>query len=159
MNYIDIYTDGACSQGAFDKWPGGYAVLVVEKNKENIIISGGLEQTTNNRMELMGFITALEHVGSFRKEGYDYINIYTDSAYIHNCLNQKWYVKWKLNNWIGSNKEPVKNKDLWEKTIMLMENLDKIIKLNIIKVKAHANNEYNNLVDKIAVGEKEKRGR
>jgi ribonuclease HI len=159
MNFIEVYTDGACSQGAFMPWPGGYGVLVVEKDKENLIISGGAEQTTNNEMELMAFLTALEHIAYFRKDKYDYVNIYTDSAYIHNCFKQKWYVKWKLNNWVSSTKEPVKNKHIWEKIINIYESIEWSIKINILKVKAHSNNEYNNLVDIIAVAEKEKHRR
>lgn len=157
MEYIDIYTDGACSQGAFEKWPGGWAIVAIPSNRNQVIISGGAEQTTNNEMELTAFLTALKFA-DFQSTmlKYDVVNIYTDSAYIHNCLKEKWYIKWRNNGWVNSAKEPVKNKELWEQIIKLVESIKTTLELNILKVKAHADNEYNNLVDRIAVEEKEK---
>ena len=152
MSIIEIYTDGACTQGAFMPWPGGYAVYAIMPDREPIIVEGGKLHTTNNEMELTAFLKALEVADfqTFMKQ-YDLVKIYTDSAYIHNCFEQKWYEKWEANNWINSSKEPVKNKELWVEILKLFAQVNRQTKLNICKVKAHANNDYNNLVDRLAV--------
>jgi ribonuclease HI len=157
MNSIEIYTDGACSQGAFMPWPGGYAVVAILSDREPIFIDGNKMHTTNNEMELTAFLKALELVDfqSFMKE-YDFVNIYTDSSYIHNCFEQKWYEKWINNNWIASTKEPVKNKELWVKILDLYKKVKVQTKLTILKVSAHKDNEYNNLADQLAVKAKER---
>lgn len=149
---IDIYTDGACAQGAFSPWPGGYAAVAILSDRDNIVVTGSSPDTTNNEMELTAFLKAL-NIADFQTfmKKYSEVNIYTDSAYIHNCFEQKWYEKWEANNWINASKEPVKNKDLWVEILKLFKQVNRQTKLNICKVKAHADNEYNNLVDRLAV--------
>lgn len=149
---IDVYTDGACTQGAFMPWPGGYAVIAILEDRADIVVTGSKPHTTNNEMELTAFLKGLSIVDfqTFMKK-YDEVNIYTDSAYIHNCFEQKWYEKWEANNWINASKEPVKNKDLWVEILKLFKQVNRQTKLNICKVKAHADNKYNNLVDELAV--------
>lgn len=149
---LEIYTDGACTQGAFMPWPGGYAVVAIPEYRDKIVITGRKDQTTNNEMELTAFLTGLKIADfqTFMKK-YEEVNIYTDSAYIHNCFAQKWYEKWQANNWISSSKEPVKNKELWVEILTLYQVVNRQTKLNILKVKAHSDNEYNNLVDELAV--------
>jgi ribonuclease HI len=153
---IDIYTDGACTQGAFMPWPGGYAVYAIFSDRDPVIIDGGKLHTTNNEMELMAFLKALELADfqSFMKK-YDVVTIYTDSAYIHNCFEQKWYEKWLKNNWINSSKEEVKNKELWIKILNTANKVKTQTELKIQKVPAHSTNKYNNLVDELAVKAKE----
>jgi ribonuclease HI len=157
MKVIDIYTDGACTQGAFMPWPGGYAIYAIMPDRDPIVIDGGKFHTTNNEMELTAFLKALEVADfqTFMKE-YDIVNIYTDSAYIHNCFEQKWYEKWFKNNWISSSKEEVKNKELWIKIFNVVDKVKKQSQLNIVKVTAHSTNKYNNIVDELAVKAKEK---
>ena len=157
MENIEIYTDGACTQGAFMPWPGGYAVAAYCTDRAPIVIHGGKIHTTNNEMELTAFLKGLQIADfqTFMKK-YDSVKIYTDSAYIHNCFQQKWYVKWLANNWISSSKEEVKNKELWIQILNIYEKVKKQTTLEIIKVTAHADNEYNNYVDKLAVEAKER---
>jgi len=154
MKLIEVYTDGACSQGMpFTNWPGGYAALLLINGEIISSFQKGVLHTTNNEMELNGFLVGLEMAESSIEKDSDLI-IYTDSAYIHNCLNQKWYEKWIINGWKTAMKQPVKNKELWIKILNLVNKLNP----KILKVKAHTNNKYNNYVDILAVEAKEKGG-
>ena len=137
MKYT-IYTDGACSG---NPGPGGWGAVIFDNDNKQKNISGSEENTTNNRMELSAAIMALEEVNMNSE-----ITIYTDSTYVKNGITE-WVIKWKENGWKNSNKEPVKNKDLWEK-------LDNLCAQNTIYwkwVKGHASNKYNNLADELAV--------
>lgn len=138
MKY-EIYTDGACSQNG--TWDGGWAVVVVADGEVISEFGGHEKETTNNRMEMLAFIGALEYAKNLPVQN---VSIHTDSAYVSNAFAQRWIVNWIKNGWKNSKKEPVKNKDLWEKIISY-----EIPK--IIKVKGHADNLYNNRVDKLAV--------
>ncbi|SDZ06205.1 ribonuclease HI [Proteiniborus ethanoligenes] len=141
-NKIIIYTDGACSGNQHDENIGGYgAVLIYKDNKKEIY--GGEVNTTNNRMELKACIKALE---ALKKKDIP-IEIYTDSAYLCNCFNQKWYEKWQKNGWLNSKKEPVENKDLWVRLIDLVNEFQSV---KFIKVKGHSGVELNELADALA---------
>jgi ribonuclease HI len=94
-------------------------------------------------MELTAMIEALKLVKNKKIE----TEVYSDSAYIVNCINLKWYEKWKTNNWKNSKKDPVKNKELWIELIDLIESFDKI---KIIKVKGHSGIELNEKADELA---------
>jgi len=136
MKYT-IYTDGACSG---NPGPGGWGAVIFDNDNKQKNISGSEENTTNNRMELSAAIMALKEVNMNSE-----ITIYTDSNYVKNGITE-WVLKWKENGWKNSNKEPVKNKDLWEK-------LDNLCAQNTIYwkwVKGHASNKYNNLADELA---------
>jgi len=137
MKKIKIYCDGACSG---NPGPGGWAAILIynEHIKE---ISGFEEKTTNNRMELLSAINALT-ILKFPCE----IELYSDSDYLIKAFNDNWISSWQKNNWTNSKKEPVKNKELWEKLITF-NNIHKIV---WIKVKGHSNNEYNNRCDELA---------
>lgn len=138
MTVVDIYTDGACSG---NPGPGGWgAILMASGVKKEI--SGGEKQTTNNRMELSAVIFALEEL----KRPCE-VNIYSDSAYVVNAFQQNWISGWIKNGWKNSAKAPVANSDLW---IRLIE-LTKIHKVTFHKVKGHADNEFNNRCDELAV--------
>ena len=140
---VKIYTDGACSG---NPGPGGYgAILMYEENKKEI--SGGEANTTNNKMELMAAIVALETL----KEPCN-VELYSDSAYLVNAYNQKWIEGWKKNNWKNSSKQDVKNRDLWER----LEKQISIHNIKFIKVKGHSDNEFNNRCDELAVFESKK---
>ncbi len=141
-NKIIVYTDGACSGNQHDENIGGYgAVLIYKDNKKEIY--GGEINTTNNRMELMACIKALE---ALKRKDIP-VHIHTDSAYLCNCFNQKWYVKWLKNGWINSKKEPVENKELWNQLIDLVNTFESI---SFIKVKGHSGVELNELADALA---------
>ncbi|MBP57184.1 MAG: ribonuclease HI [Rhodobiaceae bacterium] len=133
---VDIYTDGACSG---NPGPGGWGVLIELDNK-NIELSGGDKETTNNRMELMAAIKALEEINK------DYeITLYTDSNYVKDGITS-WISNWKKNNWKTANKKDVKNKELWMR-------LDEAIKdknISWIWVKGHAGIAGNEQADYLA---------
>ncbi|QSX06893.1 ribonuclease HI [Sedimentibacter sp. zth1] len=142
MDKIIIYSDGACSNNQSEKNFGGYgAVLIYKDNVKKVY--GGEINTTNNVMELTAIIKALEMLK--RKD--IPVEVYSDSAYIVNCINNKWYVNWRKNGWKTSKKTPVENKQLWEKLLLQIESL-KIF--NIIKVKGHAGDTYNEMADELA---------
>lgn len=137
MEKVIIYTDGACSG---NPGPGGWgAILMYKGNKKEI--SGGMTETTNNIMEVTAVIEALKQL----KFPCD-VEVYSDSAYVVNAFKQKWVDNWIKNNWKTSGKSPVKNKELWQELI----ELTKMHKVEFIKVKGHADNEYNNRCDELA---------
>ena len=133
---ISVYTDGSCLGNPGN---GGWAFLIV--GDKNICYRTGFElNTTNNKMELVAVIKALE----FLKEFTD-ISINTDSNYVKQGITT-WIINCKKNNWKTSKKQPVKNKELWERLDKL--NLSKNI--NWSWVKAHNIDEFNNQVDTLA---------
>jgi len=140
-NTVDIYTDGACSGNQFKENSGGWGAVLIsgEKRKE---ISGGARNTTNNRMELTACIMGLREL----KQANVKINMYSDSAYIVNCINNGWYRKWEMNGWKTSKKEPVENRDLWEELLRLIKKFE----VEFIKVKGHSGNELNDRADELA---------
>ena len=144
---VRIFTDGACSN---NPGPGGWGA-VFYKDTEQEIISGHEVETTNNRMELMAIVKALSKIKREYKECRDY-EIYSDSAYVVNSINQKWVYSWKKNNWVKSNKSKAKNIDLWERMLELISYHN----VRFIKVKGHADNKYNNRCDVLAVEAREK---
>ena len=133
---IKIYTDGSCLNNPGN---GGWAAII-NINGEVKKISGSVKDTTNNKMELMAPIKALQEV-----KGNEQIEIYTDSQYVKLGITD-WIHKWIKNNWQTSKKEPVKNKELW---IELYE-LTKSYEIKWIWVKAHAGNILNEEVDLLA---------
>ena len=143
MKNIEIYTDGACSG---NPGPGGYGIVLKYNNIQKEY-SGYAEQTTNNRMELTAVIEALKLL----KEPCN-VTLYSDSAYTLNAFLLGWIDSWILNSWKTASKKPVLNVDLWKELIELKN------KHNItwVKVKGHADNELNNLCDKLARLEIEK---
>jgi len=133
---IKIYTDGSCLTNPGD---GGWAAII-NIDGEIKKISGNEKNTTNNRMELMAPINALKYISSK-----DPIEIFTDSKYVKNGITE-WINTWVLNNWKTSNKEDVKNKDLWIELYKLNQSLN--VKWNWIK--AHAGDTLNEEVDILA---------
>ena len=140
MKKVDIYTDGACSGNPGD---GGYCAILLYGGNEKIV-SGGQHETTNNRMELLAVIEGLKAL----KEQC-IVDLYTDSAYVSNAFLQDWITNWQLNNWKTSNKKQVLNRELWEELIILTTKHN----VKFIKVKGHADNEFNNKCDEIARAE------
>ena len=142
MKNVTVYTDGACSG---NPGPGGWGAILKygELTKE---LSGGDGETTNNRMELTGVITAL----SALKEPCN-VKLYTDSQYIVNAINQGWLKSWIAHGWKRKT-GPVKNPDLWQKLSELLN----VHTVEFIWVKGHAENKYNNRCDELAVAESKK---
>ena len=137
MEEVTIYTDGACSG---NPGPGGWGALLMYKETKKEI-SGGMIDTTNNVMELTAVIEGLKLLKFPCK-----VKLYSDSAYVVNGFNQKWIYGWIKNGWKNSSKEPVKNKELWQE----LYDLTKVHEVEFIKVKGHADNEYNNRCDELA---------
>jgi ribonuclease HI len=134
---ITVYTDGACSG---NPGKGGWGVVILENNKDEIFLNGGDDNTTNNRMELTAAIEALKH---YQKR--EDITLITDSKYVKDGI-QSWIQNWKKNGWKTAAKKPVKNKELW------VELDDLITKHNINWewVKGHAGNKHNEKADYLA---------
>ena len=149
MKKARIYTDGACSGNPGE---GGWAFLVLGKETATIK-SGHEKETTNNRMELMAVAKALAYA---HKNGYESIEILSDSAYVVNAFTRGWLTKWRLNNWEKSDGEPIKNITLWQKVYSLTQGLE----IKITKVKGHSGVHFNEMVDEAARNEikKHKRG-
>lgn len=148
---ILIYTDGACSQNG--TWKGGWACIVIDSESNEVIhtATGSEDNTTNNIMELMAFKAALEYCGE-SSIGIEKYIIHSDSAYILNCFEQKWYLNWRKNGWRNAKKEPVANKELWIQILGYYELLElEGIDIKLVKVKGHSGNKYNELADKLAV--------
>ena len=133
---IKIYTDGSCLNNPGN---GGWAAII-NHNGNVVKISGSEKETTNNKMELMAPIKALQKIDKDEK-----IEIYTDSKYVKLGITE-WIHKWKKNNWQTSKKEPVKNKDLW----IQLYDLTSSFEISWIWVKAHAGNTLNEEVDLLA---------
>ncbi|MBO6774200.1 MAG: ribonuclease HI [Marinibacterium sp.] len=110
MAKLYAYTDGACSG---NPGPGGWGVLLLAKDGDTVVkerdLCGGEPETTNNRMELMAAIIALETLASPSE-----LTIITDSAYVKNGITG-WLHGWKRNGWRTASKKPVKNVDLWQR--------------------------------------------
>ncbi len=140
MKSVTIYTDGACS-GNPGKGGWGAVLIYGEREKE---ISGGEDMTTNNRMEIYAAIAGL----SMLKEKCA-VTLYSDSAYLVNAISENWLSAWKKNGFVNSAKQPVKNRDLWERLDALLS----YHAVTFVKVKGHADNEYNNRCDALARAE------
>lgn len=146
---LEFYTDGAYSSKSE---MGGWAAIGLENNEKFFEDKGYEPYTTNNRMELQAVLAVLEYINSIYKETPSLIiNLYTDSAYIANAFNDLWYLKWLSNGWKTADKKDVKNQDLWSRIITLYIKFKDALKLKIVKVASHKDNEYNNYVDKLAV--------
>lgn len=142
---VRIFTDGACSE---NPGPGGWAAVFNTANK-CLMISGNEKMTTNNRMELKAVIEAFKKVLSKSKNA-EY-ELYSDSAYVVNSINNGWIDKWQQNSWKTTKNDDVKNRDLWEELAYLKSKVESLdIYIKIIKIKGHAGNTFNELVDKLA---------
>ena len=140
MKQVTIYTDGACSG---NPGSGGWgAILMYGRHKKEL--SGGEAQTTNNRMELTAVIAALKQL----KEPCA-VDLYSDSKYIIDALTLGWAKSWQAKGWRKPDKKPALNPDLWERLLELCDTHD----VTCHWVKGHAENEFNNRCDELAVAE------
>lgn len=142
MRFVEIYTDGACSG---NPGPGGYGAILRCDGKEKEL-SGGEAHTTNNRMELMGVITALEAL-KFPCE----VKLTTDSKYVVDAVTKKWAVGWKKRGWKKSDGKPALNVDLWDRLLGLLE----IHKVEFCWIKGHAGHLENERCDRLAVAQRD----
>ena len=143
MKTVTLYTDGACSG---NPGPGGWG-CILEYNGHEKELSGGEKNTTNNRMELTAVIRGLEAL----KESC-VVELYSDSKYVIDALEKGWAWGWKKRGWVKSDKKPALNPDLWDELLRL----ESIHTLHYHWVKGHAENEFNNRCDELAVAESRK---
>ena len=143
MKTVTIYTDGACSG---NPGPGGWGAILSYNGVEKEL-SGGDAHTTNNRMELLAVISALECL----KEAC-IVELYSDSRYVIDGLQKGWAKGWQKRGWIKSDKKPALNPDLWERLLALCDRHD----MRYHWVKGHADNPKNNRCDELAVAESKK---
>ncbi|WP_370632822.1 ribonuclease HI [Paraeggerthella sp. Marseille-Q4926] len=151
MLKVDAFTDGS-ARG--NPGPGGYGAVLrfVDRNgrtheKE---LSQGYERTTNNRMELLGAIVALETLKSPCE-----VTLYTDSQYVANAFNQHWVDGWLKRGWENAKKEPVKNVDLWQRLLKAKEPH----RVEFVWVKGHAGHAENERCDQLATAAADGAGR
>ena len=130
MKTLKIYTDGACAGNQNAENSGGWGA-VLEYGSHRKELSGGEKDTTNNRMEMTALLRAFEAV----KKDSQQIEVYSDSAYLVNCFNERWYENWLKNNWKTSGKKPVENQDLWEAILPYL----KKHKIKFYRIKGHIN--------------------
>ena len=137
MKEVQIYTDGACRG---NPGPGGWGAILVygEHIKE---LSGGEASTTNNRMELMGAICALEALKMPCS-----VTLTTDSKYLCDAITKGWVYTWKSKGWMRAKNEPAANPDLWEKLLKLLDTHQ----VTLVWVKGHNGHPYNERCDKLA---------
>ena len=145
MKTVTIYTDGACSG---NPGPGGWGAILRYGTEEKEL-SGGEARTTNNRMELLGVIRALEAL----KEPCT-VELWSDSKYVVDGLSRGWAEGWRRRGWVKSDKKPALNPDLWARLLDLAEKHD----VRCHWVRGHAENEYNNRCDALAVRARERFG-
>ena len=148
--YIDIHTDGACPGNQFEENVGGWGAILeyAGKSKE---LHGGERNTTNNRMEIIALIEAFS---ALKKQGYP-VRVFTDSTYLADCLRKRWYERWKINGWKTANKQPVENKDLWEKLLEFLPAMD----LRVYIIKGHVSpNARKDTIEKAFLKFREKNG-
>ena len=137
MSTVYIYSDGACSG---NPGPGGYGVLLRQRDKE-LELSGGEPETTNNRMELMGVITGLEKLTKPC-----HVHIISDSRYVVDAFNKHWLDSWQQRGWKGADKKPVKNIDLWQRLLKAAEGHE----LEFTWIKGHNGHPENERCDALA---------
>jgi len=137
MKEVVIYTDGACSG---NPGPGGYGAVLIFNNHHKEL-SGGDEQTTNNRMEMMGAIVALEALKEPCK-----IKLYSDSRYVVDAIEKGWVKKWQANGWRRNKRDSALNVDLWLRMLAALEKHD----AKFLWIKGHAGHPENERCDALA---------
>ncbi len=133
---IKIYTDGSCLENPGN---GGWAAIIIDDEKKTQI-KGSKKNTTNNQMELLAPIEALKKIPKGSE-----VQIFTDSKYVKSGITE-WIYNWKKNGWKTADKQPVKNKELWEELDLLNNEFE----ISWNWVKAHSTDKLNNEVDLIA---------
>jgi ribonuclease HI len=132
-----VYTDGACTG---NPGPGGWAALILENGRERTV-AGAEPATTNQRMELRAAIEGLAAVPGRRT-----VHVYSDSAYVINCFRDGWWQRWERSGWVNAGKQPVANRDLWERLIAETRRHSVVWH----KVKGHSGDALNERVDRLA---------
>ena len=137
LKKVNIYIDGACSG---NPGPGGYGI-VLEYNGKKVEKSGGFDNTTNNRMEIMAAIVALESLTEKCS-----VTVFSDSQYLVNAIMKGWVQRWKANGWMRNKKEEALNPDLWERMLKLCDSHEVEFKW----IRGHKGHEENERCDQLA---------
>jgi ribonuclease HI len=132
-----VYCDGACSG---NPGPGGWAALIIDDGVERVV-SGAERRTTNQRMEIAAALGGLAAVPESRR-----VHVHSDSAYVVNCFRDRWWERWVATGWIGAGKQPVANRDLWERLLRETQRHD----VHWHKVRGHSGDPLNERVDLLA---------
>ncbi len=154
---IHIWCDGSAINNGENVGCGGYGYVLLYGDFTNVDLNskycedsntltgwGSSKGTTNQREEMKALINGLKRVTKPEIQ----IEVFLDSAYVKNCMEQRWYDKWRLNGWKNSKKEPVANRDLWEELLDIVESNMLFIKYT--KIKSHTKVYYNELCDQLA---------
>ncbi len=141
---VELWTDGACSG---NPGAGGWAAILVARLQDGTVVkqrelSGGDPATTNNRMELQAVIEGLRALAQPSR-----VVVHIDSTYVMDAIAKRWYVAWIKRGWLTAAKQPVKNRELWEDLLALLE----VHSVTWKKVKGHAGVELNERCDALAV--------
>jgi ribonuclease HI len=136
---VVLYVDGACSG---NPGPGGWAAIIIDGGEERTL-SGSEPRTTNQRMELTAAIEGLGAIPARRR-----VRLHSDSAYVVNCFRDRWWERWERDGWVSRGKEPVANRDLWERLLAETRRHDVVW----VKVRGHSGDVLNERVDGLARG-------
>jgi len=134
---VIVYCDGACSG---NPGPGGWAAIIIETERERVV-SGAEPRTTNQRMEITAALEGLAAIPGRRR-----VRVHSDSAYVVNCFRDGWWERWERTGWIAASRQPVANRDLWERLIAETHRHD----VHWHKVRGHSGDPLNERVDALA---------
>jgi len=138
MKSLEIFTDGSCLRNPGGA--GGYGIVFVYEGKKKEV-SGGVESTTSNRMELLACIIALECIREKSR-----ITLYSDSKYVVDSIEKKWAYGWRKNNWKKKDRKKAKNVDLWERLLLAIEKHE----VKMLWIKSHNDHVENEICDQLA---------
>lgn len=142
---IEIYTDGSCLGNGKENTRGGAVFVVLKDGNKYYQEQYSSRNVTNQKMELLAVATAYEYLK--RMNIIEPVTIISDSAYIINCYNQKWWANWQKNGWKNAKKQPVANKDLWERIIPAFQDQN----IQFKKISGHTGQIWNEYADRTAV--------
>ncbi|MFN8111257.1 MAG: ribonuclease H [Thermoleophilia bacterium] len=139
---ITLVTDGACSANGRSDSRGGWAAILSDEHGGEVVLTGGESPSTNNRMELLAALEGLHHA----PEGSE-VRLVTDSSYVANALAKGWLASWQRRGWRTASKEPVANRELWERMLVELTRHRRVVPT---LVKGHAGHEENERADRLA---------
>jgi ribonuclease HI len=140
--HYTLVTDGACAGNGTDASRGGWAAILTAPDGSESVLTGGETPTTNNRMELTAVLEGLRAAPA----GAD-IELVTDSSYVANAILQDWIGGWRRRGWRTASRQPVANRDLWER---LIEEMGRHEQVRPVLVRGHAGHEANERADRLA---------
>ncbi len=143
LTEVELWADGACSG---NPGPGGWAALL-RRGQHERVLAGGTELTTNNKMELTGVLKGLEALKRPCR-----VRVHVDSSYVKNAFTSGWVGRWQRNGWLTTEKQPVKNRDLWQALLAQVARHE----IEWVKVAGHSGVKLNERVDQLACAERDR---